>query len=156
MSGLPTEVLAGERLLSGLPEGAVELVAGCAELASFDAGSLLLREGDPAETLHLIRSGRVSIEVHGAGQEPHLIDTIGPGHLVGLSWLAPPRRWMFDARALEPVRTVAIDAARLHSSLEANPEVGFALYERLLPDLLGRLQSTRLRLLDLYGHGRRL
>jgi CRP-like cAMP-binding protein len=150
-----TELLASARLVEGLPVGAPDVLARCGRLATFDVGGLLLREGEPAETLHLILEGRVGIEVHRPGHGSRQLETIGPGQLVGLSWLSPPARCAFDARALEPVTSVAIDVAKLRVELERDPALGSALYERILSELVSRLQTTRIRLLDLYGHDQR-
>ena len=147
------EMLTGHQFLAGLPEGTVELVASCARVVTFETGSLLLSEGAVADTLHLVHQGRVAIEIHGPAQGRLLVDMVGPGHVGGLSWVSPPFRWHFDARALEPVTTVAIDSECLRVRLGENPAVGYAFLERLSSVLLGRLQASRVRLLDLYGNG---
>lgn len=144
------EILSAHRFIAGPPEGTIELVAACARPETFEAGRLLLREGDVADTL--IHRGRVSIEIHRPGHGRHIIDTVGPGHTVGLSWAAPPFRCQFDARALEPVAAVAVDSECLRARLGKNPAVGYALLERLVSVLIGRLQAARVRLLDLYGN----
>jgi CRP-like cAMP-binding protein len=146
------EILSAHRFLSGVPEGTVEVLAECARAETFEAGRLLLREGDVADTFHLIHRGRVSIEIHGPGRGRHILDTVGPGLTVGLSWAAPPFRCQFDARALEPVVAVAVDSECLRARLGENPAIGYALLERLASVLIGRLQVARVRLLDLYGN----
>ena len=83
---------------------------------------------------------------------PIVIDTVEPGHVVGLSWMAAPFRWQFDARALEPVEAVAIDARLLKENMAAHPEAAAELHQRLAAVVLARLQSTRIRLLDLYAN----
>ena len=77
------------------------------------------------------------------------IETVGPGHVVGWSWLVPPYRWHFDARALEPVATVAVDGACLRAKAEATPGVRLRPPRPARRMLLERLQATRIRLLDL-------
>jgi CRP-like cAMP-binding protein len=146
-------VLSRHQFLSGLPEGTLDLVASCAELVTFETGSLLLSEGGGADTLYLVHRGRVAIEIHGPTQDRVVIETVEPGQVVGLSWAAPPFRWQFDARALGRVATVAIDSERLRERLRENPAVGYALLGRLSSVVLKRLQATRVRLIDLYGVG---
>ena len=107
------ELVSAHPLLAGLPGEAVASVAGCAQNVSFNPGDLLLAEGDPANTLYLLRRGRVAIEVHSPGRGPIVIETVGPGAVVGWSWLVPPYRWHFDARAVEAVGAVAVDGACL-------------------------------------------
>jgi CRP/FNR family transcriptional regulator, cyclic AMP receptor protein len=152
ITSLPALVSA-HPLLAGLPGDAATSVARCAQNVSFKAGELLLAESDPANTLYLLRRGRVAIEVHSPGRGPIVIETVGPGGVVGWSWLVPPYRWHFDARAVEAVGAVAVDGACLRDKAEADPVLGYALMKRVAAVLLERLQMTRLRLLDLYGTG---
>ena len=145
-------VLAQHPLLEGWLEG-VKTVTGCARIVAFDAGKLLLTEGEGADTLYLVRRGTVSIEIHAPGTGPLVIDRIGPGGVVGWSWLFPPYRWHFDARAVGPVGTIAVDGVCLRNKAEKEPAFGYELMRRLSAVLLERLQATRVRLLDLYGRG---
>ncbi len=145
------EVVSSHPLLAGLPAEAVGPVAACARNVAFQPGQLLLEEGAPADTLYLLRRGRVAIEVHWPERGAVVIETVGPGACVGWSWMIPPYRWHFDARAVEPVGAVAIDAACLRAKAEADPAMGYSLMKRVSAILLERLQATRLRLLDLYG-----
>lgn len=152
MSGTVERILASHPFVVGMPSGTVELVAGCARLETFETGDLLLREGEPADTLLLLHHGRVAVESHRAVGSLS-VGTVGPGHLVGLSWAAPPYRWQFDARALEPVSAVVVDVHRLRTELAHHPEIGVALLDRMTQRLVDRLQSTRLQLLDLHALG---
>jgi len=145
------EVVSSHPLLAGLPGEAVAEVAGCARNVAFGAGALLLAEGDPADLLYLVRRGQVAIEIHTPERGTIVIETVGPGAVVGWSWLLPPYRWHFDARATEPVGAVAVDGACLRAKADSDPALGYALMKRVSALLLDRLQSTRLRLLDLYG-----
>jgi CRP/FNR family transcriptional regulator, cyclic AMP receptor protein len=146
------ELVAEHPLLAGLPGSAVAQVAGCAKNVAYGTGELLLVEGEEADTLYLVRRGLVAIEVHAPGRGPIVVETVGPGAVVGWSWLIPPYRWHFDARAVEPVGAIAVDGACLRSKSEADPALGYALLTRLSAILLERLQATRMRLLDLYGN----
>jgi CRP-like cAMP-binding protein len=145
---------AAHPFLAGLAPAHQELVGGCARLARFSAGELLCREGDSADTFYLVRRGHVSLDVHDPGRGAVVIETVGPGAVVGWSWLVPPYRWTFDARAKGPVAVVAIDGACLRQKADDDPALGYALLSRVATVLLARLQATRLRLLDLYGDHR--
>ena len=153
MSQSIADLVKSHPLLAGLPDELVDHVSGCARNVSFDPGALVLGEGEEADTLYLLRRGRVSIEVHSPGRGPIVIETLGPGGTIGWSWLVPPYRWQFDVRALEPVGAVALDAACLRAKSEADSAVGYLLMKRVVAVLLERLQMTRMRLLDLYGEG---
>ncbi|HET6795250.1 MAG TPA: cyclic nucleotide-binding domain-containing protein [Acidimicrobiales bacterium] len=149
------DIVAGHPLLRGLPGDAVDLVAGCARNVALGADRLLITEGDPADTLYLLRRGSVAVEVHGPGQGRIVVETLGPGEAVGWSWLFPPYRWHFDVRATEPLGAVAVDAACLRAKAEEDPAFGYELMKRFGAVILRRLQSTRVRLIDVYGDGHR-
>ena len=144
------ELVAEQPLLLGLPPAMVDLVAGCAHNASFPAEARLLSEGEAAETFYLIRRGRVALEIARPGDDPFLIETIEHG-VVGWSWLFPPYRWHFDARAVIPVEAIALDGGCLRAKAEHDPALGYELTKRMSAVILDRLQATRMRLLDVYG-----
>lgn len=154
MSEHERALLEGHVFLAGFPAEAIELFAAAGEPASFDAGALLFREGSPADTAYLVTDGQVAVEVHAPNRGAVVVDTVAAGHVVGLSWAAPPFRYQFDARALNQVEAVAVDTARLRAALAEDPVLGFLVLDRLAAVMLGRLQATRIRLLDLYGPGR--
>jgi CRP/FNR family transcriptional regulator, cyclic AMP receptor protein len=144
-------LLEGHPFLRGFPEEALDLVAETGDAVAFDPGVLLFREGSAADVAYLVLEGHVAIEVHAPGRGAVVVDTVPSGHVVGLSWAAPPFRYQFDARAVDAVTAVRLDAARLRAALAENPAFGFLFLDRLAAVILGRLQATRLRLLDLYG-----
>ncbi len=144
-------LVAAHPFAASLTDEQLTLVAGCARNVALPAGEMLCLEGKSADTFYLLRRGHVSIEVHQAGHGPIVIETVAPGSAVGWSWLVPPYRWTFDARALEPVGALAIDGACLRTKCRDDPALGFALLSRVTQELLERLQATRVRLLDLYG-----
>lgn len=148
------DLVAAHPLFSGLPDSDVAMVAGCARNVVFEPGDLLFAEGGAADTFYLIRRGQVSIDVHAPGRGPVVIETRGPGDVVGWSWLVPPYQWTFDARAHDAVGAIAVDGACLRAKAQADPAFGYALLSRVSTELLARLQATRLRLLDLYGNHR--
>jgi len=134
-----------------LAEHHVRLAAGCAKNVRFREGEYLLHEGDPANEFYLLREGRVALEINAPGRPGIIIQTLGPGEVVGVSWLVSPYRWTFDARALEPVRAISLDAACLRGKCESDHDLGFAMMNCFVPLLTQRLQATRLQLLDVYG-----
>ena len=137
---------------AGLAPEQLATVAGCGVLCGFEAGEGIAREGEEAETFYAIRSGRVALDVAAPGAGTLTIATLSPGAVLGWSWLFPPYRWSFDARALDPVRAIEFDGACLRGKCEADKELGYELMRRFAAIILDRLQSTRVQLLDVYGH----
>jgi CRP/FNR family transcriptional regulator, cyclic AMP receptor protein len=148
------DIVAAHPFFAGLDEAHARLVGGCAMNARFDAGQFLFHEGEPAERFYLLRHGRVSLEIASPGRGAVSFQTLGPGEIVGVSWLIPPYRWSYDARALELVRAIAVDAVCLRRKSEADHDFGYAMMKGFVPVLVQRLQATRLQILDVYGtHG---
>jgi hypothetical protein len=56
-----------------------------------------------------------------------------------------------DGRALEDSSLIGFDAACLRGKVEADHELGYQLMSRFAANVIDRLQSTRLQLLDVYG-----
>lgn len=135
----------------GLDEQTLATVAGCARNVRLREGDLLLRAGFPADTFYAVRHGRVAIEVRGHGSRPVVLESVHDGEIVGWSWLVPPHRAKFDARASVDTSVVAFDAACLRGKCEADPVLGYALLTRVAQVMDRRLQSARVRLLDVYG-----
>lgn len=136
---------------AGLDPSFVALAAGCAKNVRFEAGHYLFREGESADWFYLLRHGRVAIELRDPARGAVTLQTLREGEVCGLSWLVPPYRWTYDARALEPVRAIAIDAACLRRKSEADPRFGYEMMKRFMPPLVERLQAARLQMIDVYG-----
>ena len=64
------ELVSSHPVFAGLPGDTHSLVAGCAHNVAFAAGEHLLREGEPADAVYLLRRGRVSLESQVPGREP--------------------------------------------------------------------------------------
>ena len=144
------QYLPNHPFFAGLDDEAIALVTGCALNAHFRPGEYLFREGEPANTFYVVRSGRVAIQMR-LPTEATLLDTAREGDVVGWSWLVPPYRWTFDAVATEETSVVSIDGACLRGKCESDPALGYALLQRVVQVMSTRLHSARVRLLDLYG-----
>ena len=145
------QLIAETPTFAGLAPGHLELIAGCAWNERVEAGTMLLREGDPADRFWLIRHGVVALEIDSPGRGPLIIQTLHPGEVVGWSWLFAPYRWAMDARTVEACSVVTFDGACLRGKCDADHELGYQLMTRFAANIIDRLQTTRLQLLDVYG-----
>ena len=135
----------------GLRPDHLELIAGCARNRVFAADDHLLHESEPADDFYVIRRGDVALETYAPQHGALTIETLHDGDLVGWSWLVPPYRTMFDARALAETHTISFDGSCLRGKCETDHDLGYELMRRFTAVIVERLQSTRLRLLDVYG-----
>lgn len=130
------------------------LIAGCGRNRPFVNGEMLMKEGDDANEFFVIRKGRVVLSIHSPERGEMAVETLDEGEIVGLSWLFPPYKVQFDARAMGTVHTIAFDGACLRGKCETDPAMGYGLMKRFAQIMTSRLQATRLRMLDVYGSAR--
>jgi CRP/FNR family transcriptional regulator, cyclic AMP receptor protein len=145
------ELLGRHPFFAGLDGDAMRLIAGCASNVHFHAGDVIFGEGEAASRFYVIRHGRVALQVHSPTRGPLVIDTMDEGEVLGWSWLVPPYRYFGDAQAVTAVTATALDGSCLRAKCEADPQLGYQLLKRVTTVMYQRLQSSRIRLLDLYG-----
>jgi CRP-like cAMP-binding protein len=142
--------IASHKFLSGLSEQHRMLLASGARYFTAAPGELLAREGETAKTFYLIQAGHVVVSLHTPERGVVPVQTVGPGEIVGWSWLVPPHHWQFDCRAADKVEGLAFDAERLRQKCEQDHELGYQLLKRLVAVIANRLAATRVQLLDIY------
>jgi CRP/FNR family transcriptional regulator, cyclic AMP receptor protein len=139
------DLLREHPFLAGLPEPWIELLSNQAVHRSWPSGQRLFEEGGQADRFWLIRRGTVSLD-HSL-RETLVVETLGPGTVLGWSWLFPPYRWHFGAVVVEQTQAIELDAGNVRRRCEKDPALGYELSKRFMAVMLDRLQSTRNRLL---------
>ena len=138
---------ASHDFLRGLSDRHLMLLASGARPFRAAAGEYLGREGEPARYFYLLQAGQVAIETSHPERGTPLVQTLGPGDMLGWSWLVPPHTWRFDCRALEPVQGIVFDAEWLREKCEQDHELGYQLLKQLVGVIASRLAATRQQLL---------
>jgi CRP/FNR family transcriptional regulator, cyclic AMP receptor protein len=144
-------ILARHPFFDGLDQSHLHVLVGCATNVRFAPGAFLFRAGEEANVFFLVREGRIAIEIAPPGMPAHTVQTVGPGEILGWSWLIPPYHWKFDARVIEDTRAIALDGQCLRAKCEQDHGLGYELLKRVAHIMEERLQATRLQLLDVYG-----
>jgi len=143
--------LASHRFSAGLTANQLGRLAAIATSIEVTAGMRLFEEGGQATSLWLIRTGLIALDLHVPGRNRLIVETLGPGDELGLSWLLPPARWQFGAVAQVAASAFELSSAAVTGLCEADHELGYQLTRRLLGTAIGRLQAARIRILDLYA-----
>jgi CRP-like cAMP-binding protein len=146
-----TEILRQHPFLHNVADEHMQTIVGCASNVRFAEGAYLIREGEIANKFFLIRSGRVALEIDVSGRGGLRIQTVGPGEVLGWSWLISPYRWHFNGVAVMDTRVIALDAECLRNKCENDKHFGYEMLKRLAVVMEKRLEATRIQLLDLYG-----
>jgi CRP-like cAMP-binding protein len=144
-------VISEHPFCKGLEPSYVELLISCASNVRFDKGHHLFRQGGEATHFYLIREGKVFLEVPASQCQFLPVETVQAGEILGWSWLVPPYRWRFGARAVEPVNAIAMNGRCLRAKCEKNLVLGYELLRRTVEMVGQRLEATRFRLVDLYS-----
>jgi CRP/FNR family transcriptional regulator, cyclic AMP receptor protein len=144
--------LAKHPFFKGLDQSYLDLIIGCASNMHFDSGEFILREGEEANQFYIIRQGRVALEaVLAPGREPIIIQIIREGDVLGWSWLFPPHRCHFDARAVAPTEAIALDGKYLRTKCEKDHDLGYELLKRFAQIMEQRLRAVRSQNPDMYA-----
>jgi CRP-like cAMP-binding protein len=144
------KILAEHPFAHGLQKPHLALLTGCASNVRFEPGQKIFREGEEANQFYLLREGKLAVELFGAERGALTILTVGPGEVLGWSWLIPPYRWKFDAYALGAARAIALDGKCLREKSEKDHDLGYELLKRIAQVMEERLHATRLQLLNVY------
>jgi CRP-like cAMP-binding protein len=144
-----SEILRQHPFLHELSDEHMETLVGCASNVRFADGNVLVREGELANKFFLIRTGRIALEVDLPGKGGLRIQTVGPGEVLGWSWLISPYKWHFTGVAVADTRAVALDGECLRRKCESDAAFGYDMLSRLASVMERRLEATRLQLLDL-------
>jgi len=143
------ETIINHALFLGMKPEHLAMLAERAQAAQFKAGDVLFRESAPASQIYLIQTGKIALEAHGISGGTTRIQELGPGDVLGWSWLFPPFAWHFQARAVEPTEVVQLDGAHLLVAAERDHDFGYELMKRIAQIVIHRLQATRKQLLAL-------
>ncbi len=137
--------------LVGLRPHHIRLLADCAMAKQFAPDDYLFSEGEFANRFYLIEEGEIVLESLDPEGEPVVVERVGPGKLVGWSWLFPPYIWHFDARATKPTKAIFFYGTILREYCEREPSLGYELFKRMSVVMIERLQHARMQFLRARG-----
>jgi CRP/FNR family transcriptional regulator, cyclic AMP receptor protein len=152
MNTPPQQVLGSHPFLHGLPAHHVARLTPHARSVRMPDHYRLFEEGGTADRFWLIQAGQVALDTVVPGRGRVIIEQLGRGDVLGLSWLFPPFRWGFGAITTQPVHAFEFDGPAIRAECGQDPEFGREMTRRFLRVTLHRLQATRGRLLDVSAH----
>jgi len=144
-------VLAAQPFLRGMPPAQLAKLAELCEHISIPSRERLFDEGSRADRFWLIDAGQVTLDANVPGQGRVIIETLGRGAVIGLSWMLPPYQWRFGAVATQPTQAFVFDAPAVRAACDADPLLGYEISRRFSAAVVQRLQATRARLIEVCG-----
>lgn len=138
----------GAHVESQLPDSLLAALSGDRRVRQLAAGDVLFHEGDAADAMYLLLSGRLKVYASNDGGREVVYNELVPGELLGEMLLDGGLR-SASVQALQPCTCLVVDGHDVQGLLRAYPE--FA--EVLVLKLISRLrQATRaIRALALEG-----
>ena len=129
-------------IFSELSQADLEAIAAfCAE-ETFDEGSSVLVEGDPADKMFIVTRGKLALEKKvqlGRHSTPRnaTIGYVSPNKMAGFSTLTLPYLYSTSAVCVEPTDAIVIDGQKLRDYLQTHPIAGLKVMD-VLSELVGR------------------
>jgi CRP/FNR family transcriptional regulator, cyclic AMP receptor protein len=148
MTRQQVSVLGAQPFLRGVPSAGLAVLAGLCEHVTIPSRQRLFDEGTRAGRFWIIDAGQVTLDASVPGQGRVIIETLGRGDVIGLSWMLPPYQWRFGAVASQPTQAFAFDAQAVRAACDADPLLGYELSRRFSAVVVRRLQATRARLVE--------
>jgi CRP/FNR family cyclic AMP-dependent transcriptional regulator len=124
---IDTTLLAAQPFLKGLSRSQLEVLSNNAMLVEFPTGKMIFEEGLDAHRFYIILEGSVALESTNGAAGSELIQNIKAGDVLGWSWLFPPYRWNFGARATKPTKAIIFFATTLRELCESDHHLGYEL-----------------------------
>jgi CRP/FNR family transcriptional activator FtrB len=109
--------LRGVPLLAGIGEGTLARLAAAAAVLPVPKGAALFAEGDRAEAVHLLLSGRIALTATASGRHSTVITLLGEGDLVAVPPMLLGLPSPVGAVATMASEALALDAASLRAAL---------------------------------------
>jgi CRP/FNR family transcriptional regulator, cyclic AMP receptor protein len=115
----------------------------CMAEQALGTGSELITEGGHANQFYILLEGTVDLFARVPEGAEQWVQAIQAGEVIGWSWLVPPHRWAFSARARTPSRLYAFDAETVRSLCERDPAFGYGTLKRISALMMQRLHTVR-------------
>lgn len=119
------------KLFAGVPPEDVRRVLGIARRRTFKRSEVVVHEGDPADSLHLVVTGRFAVQRTTRVGEDALIAVHGPGDAFGELALVESAARAATVYALEPAETLCVHRIEFDELRAKHPSV-----DRMLVTLL--------------------
>ncbi len=112
------------------------------------AGEVLFSQGDAAQHFYVLREGAVQIGVPAINGPALEVQALGADAVIGWSWLIPPYRWSFEAKAQSDASLVAFDGKAILQECEKDPALGYALMKVFAALMSQRLDAARIKMME--------
>lgn len=140
--------LAGHRFFEGMKSEHLEFLAKHAKRRDIKSNDVLFRFEATADRFYLLTDGKVSIEIAAIEGPPLELQALKPGAILGWSWVIPPYKWSFQARAESAGQIIEFDGKAVREHCEEDPAFGYDILKRFSALMSERLDFARQKMME--------
>ena len=119
-------------VLASLREGERHELLRAGRRRRFTKGEVIFHHGDPADSLHLLATGRVAVRVLTPNGEQAILNVLGPGKVFGeLALIDSHAHRTATITAMEPCETIVLRRSQFEKLRELHPQVDAVLLASL-------------------------
>ena len=146
---ITSEMLAEFDLFKGVAKEILDEIAGICETLKAEKDSVVFREGDKANKLHLLLAGSIALRVKLTSRPDSVTVSFLniPHQTLGWSGVVAPNHYTASAYCEEDTELVAIPSDKFMQILDRNPEAGYKIMLRITQVISDRLRNSRQALL---------
>lgn len=145
-----------DQLINAIGDPMIRELASRGQTRTFPRNAVIINEGDRADTLFVILSGKVKVYVSDDDGREMILDMHDAGEYVGeMSLDGRPRS--ASVMTLEPTTCSVLSRDELRAAIARNPDIAMALIEKLIERARIATDNVKnLALMDVYGRVARL
>ena len=139
-------------LFKGMSQEVIKEIDGITVEESYEEGTSLFKEGDPAANFYILAAGKVKLTIGEAGYITHLVSN--PGEAFGWSSLVEQDHYTASAECSVETKLLRIARKELNNIFERNPDSGLIFFKGLAGVVGTRLMNSYHSLLTFHkGEG---
>jgi CRP/FNR family transcriptional regulator/CRP/FNR family cyclic AMP-dependent transcriptional regulator len=127
-------------LFSDLTDPEIDQLVPVCRLVKGQAGSYIIREGEPVRTIYFLLSGEAVVMKGAAADKQTIIGSVVQGTIVGELSLYDNADASATIQATEPFTAVAISSAEFNRVMENNQVLGYKIFRKLARNTSRRLK----------------
>ncbi|MEN3015223.1 MAG: cyclic nucleotide-binding domain-containing protein [bacterium] len=123
----------------------IQSILDSCNLETYPRNYRLIEEGFWAEKFFIIVSGLVEIKSMDIS-----LQFLGPGEIVGWSWLVPPYTWSFSAQTIKETITISFNTSKVQQIMDQNKEIETLIYKNMFFVVANRLKIARQKIVEMH------
>ena len=134
----------------------LEVMSQICEVKTYEASSVIFKEGDEGKEMYVVDEGMVNCMIHPTPDQPVVVGTKTRNSLFGWSAMISPHRYTATAKAAEKTRVFVARGSDLRRICGVNPHICSKVMEKIVCIVDDQLVKTRQALIQAFyeSHGR--